>query len=220
MSRVVEEVLYPAMEDYSLDIIIGQGPNARTLKLNLPRFTLVGATTRTGLLTSPLRDRFGVICRLEFYDSADLGTIAHRSARLLGIELHDDAADEIARRSRGTPRIANRILKRIRDFAQVRGEGIIDMKITREALEALAVDTLGLDEIDRKLLLTIIEKFNGGPAGIEAIAATLREDRDTIEDVYEPFLLQEGLLERTARGRLATRRAYEHLCKIVPQGLF
>jgi Holliday junction DNA helicase RuvB len=220
MSRVVEEVLYPAMEDYSLDIIIGQGPNARTLKLNLPRFTLVGATTRTGLLTSPLRDRFGVICRLEFYDSADLGTIAHRSARLLGIELHDDAADEIARRSRGTPRIANRILKRIRDFAQVRGEGIIDMKITREALEALDVDTLGLDEIDRKLLLTIIEKFNGGPAGIEAIAATLREDRDTIEDVYEPFLLQEGLLERTARGRLATRRAYEHLCKIVPQGLF
>lgn len=220
MSRVVEEVLYPAMEDYSLDIIIGQGPNARTLKLNLPRFTLVGATTRTGLLTSPLRDRFGVICRLEFYDSADLGTIAHRSARLLDIELHDDAADEIARRSRGTPRIANRILKRIRDFAQVRGEGIIDMKITREALEALDVDKLGLDEIDRKLLLTIIEKFNGGPAGIEAIAATLREDRDTIEDVYEPFLLQEGLIERTARGRLATRRAYEHLGKIVPQGLF
>jgi holliday junction DNA helicase RuvB len=220
MSRVVEEVLYPAMEDYNLDIIIGQGPNARTLKLNLPRFTLVGATTRTGLMTSPLRDRFGVICRLEFYDTADLKEIAHRTARILDIELHDDAADEIARRSRGTPRIANRILKRIRDFAQVKGTGIIDMKISREALDALDVDTLGLDEIDRKLLNTIIEKFNGGPAGIEAIAATLREDRETIEDVYEPYLLQEGLLERTARGRLATRRAYEHLGKKVPQGLF
>ncbi len=220
MSRVVEEVLYPAMEDYNLDIIIGQGPNARTLKLNLPRFTLVGATTRTGLLTSPLRDRFGVICRLEFYDTADLKQIAHRSARILCVELHDDAADEIARRSRGTPRIANRILKRVRDFAQVKGAGIIDMKITREALDALDVDALGLDEVDRKLLNTIIEKFNGGPAGIEAIAATLREDRETIEDVYEPYLLQEGLIERTARGRLATRRAYEHLGKKVPQGLF
>jgi len=220
MSRVVEEVLYPAMEDYNLDIIIGQGPNARTLKLNLPRFTLVGATTRTGLLTSPLRDRFGVICRLEFYDTKDLREIARRSARILDIELHDDAADEISRRSRGTPRIANRILKRIRDFAQVKGAGIIDMKITTEALEALDVDTLGLDEVDRKLLNTIIEKFNGGPAGIEAIAATLREDRDTIEDVYEPYLLQEGLIERTARGRLATRRAYEHLGKKIPQGLF
>jgi Holliday junction DNA helicase RuvB len=190
------------------------------LKLNLPRFTLVGATTRTGLLTSPLRDRFGVICRLEFYDGEDLKRIAHRSARLLAIELHDNAADEIARRSRGTPRIANRILKRIRDFAQVKGDGFIDMKIAREALDALDVDTMGLDEIDRKLLLTIIEKFNGGPAGIEAIAATLREDRDTIEDVYEPYLLQEGLIERTARGRLATRLAYEHLGKKIPQGLF
>lgn len=220
MSRVVEEVLYPAMEDYSLDIIIGQGPNARTLKLNLPRFTLIGATTRTGLLTSPLRDRFGVISRLEFYNATELKKIAHRSARLLGTELHDDAAEEIARRSRGTPRIANRILKRIRDFAQVRGDGTIDMKITREALDALDVDTLGLDEVDRKLLNIIIEKFNGGPAGIEAIAATLREDRDTIEDVYEPYLLQEGLIERTARGRLATRRAYEHLRKKMPQGLF
>ncbi len=220
MSRVVEEILYPAMEDYSLDIIIGQGPNARTLKLNLPRFTLVGATTRTGLLTSPLRDRFGVIFRLEFYNVEELKEIAHRSARLLGIEMHDDAAEEIARRSRGTPRIANRILKRIRDFAQVKGEGIIDMKIAREALDALDVDKLGLDDVDRKLLMTIIEKFNGGPAGVEAIAATLREDRDTIEDVYEPYLLQEGLMERTARGRLATRRAYEHLGKKMPQGLF
>jgi Holliday junction DNA helicase RuvB len=220
MSRVVEEVLYPAMEDFSLDIIIGQGPNARTLKLNLPRFTLVGATTRTGMLTSPLRDRFGVICRLEFYDTAELREIACRSARLLDTELHEDAADEIARRSRGTPRIANRILKRIRDFAQVRGDGRINMKITQEALDALEVDKLGLDDVDRKLLNVIIDKFNGGPAGIEAIAATLREDRDTIEDVYEPFLLQEGLIERTARGRLATRRAYEHLGKLAPKGLF
>jgi Holliday junction DNA helicase RuvB len=220
MNRVVEEVLYPAMEDYSLDIIIGQGPNARTLKLNLPRFTLVGATTRTGLLTSPLRDRFGVISRLEFYNDADLREIACRSARLLGTEMHDDAAIEIARRSRGTPRIANRILKRIRDFAQVRGDGTIDMKITREALEALDIDKLGLDEVDRQLINVIIEKFGGGPAGIEAIAATLREDRETIEDVYEPYLLQEGLIERTARGRVATRRAYEHLGKIAPQGLF
>jgi holliday junction DNA helicase RuvB len=220
MSRVVEEVLYPAMEDYSLDIIIGQGPNARTLKLNLPRFTLVGATTRTGLLTSPLRDRFGVINRLEFYSTSELKKIACRSASLLDTDLHGDAADEIARRSRGTPRIANRILKRIRDFAQVRGDGTIDMKITQEALEALDVDKLGLDDVDRKLLNIIIDKFGGGPAGIEAIAATLREDRDTIEDVYEPFLLQEGLIERTARGRLATRRAYEHLGKTAPQGLF
>jgi holliday junction DNA helicase RuvB len=220
MSRVVEEVLYPAMEDYSLDIIIGQGPNARTLKLNLPRFTLVGATTRTGLLTSPLRDRFGVISRLEFYNGADLKEIACRSARLLEVGLHDDAAAEIARRSRGTPRIANRILKRIRDFAQVRGDGTIDMRITREALEALDIDSLGLDDVDRKLLHVIIDKFGGGPAGIDAIAATLREDRETIEDVYEPYLLQEGLLERTARGRAATRRAYEHLGKAAPKGLF
>jgi holliday junction DNA helicase RuvB len=220
MSRVVEEVLYPAMEDYSLDIIIGQGPNARTLKLDLPRFTLVGATTRTGLLTSPLRDRFGVINRLEFYNGQDLKQIACRSASLLGAALHDDAAAEIARRSRGTPRIANRILKRIRDFAQVRGDGTIDMKITREALEALDIDCLGLDDVDRMLINVIIDKFGGGPAGIEAIAATLREDRETIEDVYEPYLLQEGLIERTARGRLATRRAYEHLGKTAPQGLF
>jgi Holliday junction DNA helicase RuvB len=220
MSRVVEEVLYPAMEDYSLDIIIGQGPNARTLKLNLPRFTLVGATTRTGLLTSPLRDRFGVISRLEFYSEADLKEIACRSARLLDANLHDDAAGEIARRSRGTPRIANRILKRVRDFAQVLGDGTIDMGITRQALEALDIDCLGLDDVDRKLLLVIIEKFGGGPAGVEAIAATLREDRETIEDVYEPYLLQEGLIERTARGRVATRLAYQHLGKAAPQGLF
>lgn len=220
LPRIVEEVLYPAMEDYKLDIIIGQGPNARTLKLNLPRFTLIGATTRTGLLTSPLRDRFGVICRLEFYNPEELMKIVNRSAYLLEIEIKDDAAIEIAKRSRGTPRIANRLLKRVRDFAQVKGDGIIDMRITKEALSSLNVDALGLDEIDRKLLLTIIEKFSGGPAGIDAIAASLREDKETIEDVYEPYLLQEGLIERTSRGRLATRLAYEHLGKKLPHRLF
>lgn len=225
LPRIVEEVLYPAMEDFNLDIIIGQGPNARTLKLNLPRFTLIGATTRTGLLTSPLRDRFGVICRLEFYAPDELKEIVGRSARLLEVQIKEDAAVEIARRSRGTPRIANRLLKRIRDFAQVKGDGCIDMAITGEALTALDVDHLGLDDIDRKLLCTIIDKFSGGPAGIDAIAASMREDRETIEDVYEPYLLQEGLLERTARGRLATRMAYEHLGKKPPkrvtsEGLF
>ena len=220
LPRIVEEVLYPAMEDYTLDIIIGQGPSARTLKLDLPRFTLVGATTRTGLLTSPLRDRFGVICRLEFYNPEDLRKIVTRSALLLETIMENDASLEIARRSRGTPRIANRILKRIRDFAQVRGDGTIDMKIAQEALTALEVDIHGLDEMDRKLLITIIDKFNGGPAGVEAIAAALREDRETIEDVYEPYLLQEGFIERTSRGRLATRLAYEHLGRKLPQGLF
>lgn len=220
LPRIVEEVLYPAMEDYNLDIIIGQGPNARTLKLNLPRFTLIGATTRTGLLTSPLRDRFGVICRLEFYHSEELKEIVTRSAHLLEVEIKDDAAMEIAKRSRGTPRIANRLLRRVRDFAQVKGDGIINMHITKDALIALDVDDLGLDESDRKLLRTIIEKFSGGPAGVEAIAASMREDRETIEDVYEPYLLQEGLLERTSRGRLATKRAYEHLGKRLPQSLF
>ncbi len=220
LPRIVEEVLYPAMEDFTLDIIIGQGPNARTLKLNLPRFTLVGATTRTGMLTSPLRDRFGVICRLEFYTPLELGEIVKRSAILLSIATDETAAEEIARRSRGTPRIANRLLKRLRDFAQVKGDGIITIDIAKQGLSSLDVDHIGLDEIDRKLLLTIIDKFNGGPAGVEAIAATLREDKDTIEDVYEPFLLQEGLIERTPRGRLATRRAYEHLGRTVPQTLF
>jgi Holliday junction DNA helicase RuvB len=219
LPRIVEEVLYPAMEDFNLDIIIGQGPNARTLKLNLPRFTLVGATTRTGLLTSPLRDRFGVICRLEFYGPEELKEIIGRSAHLLEMQIKEEAAIEIAKRSRGTPRIANRLLKRIRDFAQVKGDGGIDMTITTEALKALEVDHRGLDEIDRKLLCTIIDKFSGGPAGVDAIAASMREDRETIEDVYEPYLLQEGLIERTARGRLATRMAYEHLGKKLPQGL-
>ncbi|BCB96920.1 Holliday junction ATP-dependent DNA helicase RuvB [Dissulfurispira thermophila] len=220
LPRIVEEILYSAMEDYKLDIIIGQGPNARTLKINLPRFTLIGATTRTGLLTSPLRDRFGVINRLEFYNIEELKQIVKRSAHLLEIEIKDDAASEIARRSRGTPRIANRLLKRVRDFAQVKGNGIIDMTIAADSMNAMDVDILGLDEVDRKLLLTIIDKFNGGPAGIDAIAAALREDKETIEDVYEPYLLQEGLIERTSRGRLATRLAYKHMGKDLPQGLF
>lgn len=220
LPRIVEEVLYPAMEDYQLDIIIGQGPNARTLKLNLPKFTLIGATTRTGLLTSPLRDRFGVISRLEFYDPEELRKIILRTARILNVDIKEDAALEIARRSRGTPRIANRLLRRIRDFAQVKGNGVIDIDITRYSLDALDIDEKGLDEMDRRLLSTIIEKFSGGPVGIETISAALREERDTIEDVYEPYLLQEGLIERTPRGRLATKLAYRHLGIKEPQGLF
>ncbi len=220
LPRIVEEVLYPAMEDYQLDIIIGQGPNARTLKLNLPKFTLIGATTRTGLLTSPLRDRFGIVTRLGFYSYDELEKIITRSANILKVSIEKSAALEIARRSRGTPRIANRLLKRIRDFAQVLGDGRINLAITKSSLLSLEVDEKGLDEMDRKLLLTIIEKFNGGPAGVEAISASLREDRETIEDVYEPYLLQEGLLERTPRGRLATRAAFEHLGKTIPSGLF
>ena len=220
LPRIVEEILYPAMEDHQLDIIIGQGPSARILKLNLPKFTLIGATTRTGLLTSPLRERFGVITRLEFYNPEELKKIVLRSSRILKTEIDDAAAFEIAHRSRGTPRIANRLLRRIRDFAQVKGNGRIELNITRSSLLALDVDERGLDDMDRKLLLTIIEKFNGGPVGIETIAASLREDKETIEDVYEPYLLQEGFLERTPRGRQATRRAYQHLDINVPQGLF
>ena len=220
LPRIVEEVLYPAMEDYQLDIIIGQGPNARTLKLNLPKFTLIGATTRTGLLTSPLRDRFGIVTRLGFYSYEELEKIITRSANILKVSIEKNAALEIARRSRGTPRIANRLLKRIRDFAQVLGDGKINLAITKSSLLSLEVDEKGLDEMDRKLLLTIIEKFNGGPAGVDAISASLREDRETIEDVYEPYLLQEGLLERTPRGRLATRAAFAHLGKDIPSGLF
>jgi Holliday junction DNA helicase RuvB len=220
LPRIVEEILYPAMEDHQLDIIIGQGPSARILKLNLPKFTLIGATTRTGLLTSPLRERFGVINRLEFYNSEELKKIVLRSSQILKTEIDDDAAFEIAHRSRGTPRIANRLLRRIRDFAQVKGNGRIELNITRSSLLALDVDERGLDDMDRKLLLTIIEKFNGGPVGLETIAASLREDKETIEDVYEPYLLQEGFLERTPRGRQATRSAYQHLDINVPQGLF
>ena len=220
LPRIVEEILYPAMEDYQLDIIIGQGPSARTLKLNLPKFTLIGATTRTGLLTSPLRERFGVINRLEFYTPEELKKILLRSSQILKTEISDDAAFEIARRSRGTPRIANRLLRRIRDFAQVKGDGKIDLDIAKSSLLSLDVDETGLDDMDRKLLSIIIEKFNGGPVGIETIAASLREDKESIEDVYEPYLLQEGLIERTPRGRQATTRAYKHLGLTIPQGLF
>lgn len=220
LPRIVEEVLYPAMEDYQLDIIIGQGPNARTLKLSLPKFTLIGATTRTGLLTSPLRERFGVINRLEFYGHSELKKIVLRSSGIIGIEIKDDAALEIALRSRGTPRIANRLLRRIRDFAQVKGDGAIDLKITKDSLLALDVDEKGLDDIDRKLLSTIIEKFSGGPVGVDTLSAALREDKETIEDVYEPYLLQEGFLERTPRGRFATKNAYQHLGINIPKGLF
>uniref|UniRef100_A0A7C4AIT0 Holliday junction branch migration complex subunit RuvB n=1 Tax=Thermodesulfovibrio aggregans TaxID=86166 RepID=A0A7C4AIT0_9BACT len=220
LPRVVEEILYPAMEDFTLDIIVGQGPSARSIKINLPRFTLIGATTRTGLITSPLRDRFGVVFRLEFYNPEELKDIVKRSSKILGISINEDAAMEIARRSRGTPRVANRLLKRIRDFAQVKNKKTIDIEIAREALIAMDVDDYGLDNMDRKILLTIIEKFNGGPAGIESIAASLREDKDTIEDVYEPYLMQEGFIERTARGRVATRLAYEVLKRRVPEKLF
>ncbi len=220
LPRMAEEILYPAMEDYQLDIIIGQGPSARSLKLNLPHFTLVGATTRTGLLTSPLRDRFGIINRLDFYRPGDLEKILIRSARILNSEIREDAAAEIAGRSRGTPRIANRLLRRTRDFAQVKSTGVIDLNITKKALQAMDVDTMGFDEMDRKLLMAIIEKYNGGPVGLETLAASIREEKDTIEDVYEPFLLQEGFLERTPRGRTATKRAYEHFGIKKTEGLF
>ncbi len=220
LPRIAEEILYPALEEYQLDIIIGQGPGARTLKLNLPRFTLVGATTRTGLLTSPLRDRFGVINRLDYYHPEHLEKILLRSARILNVELKDDAASEIAQRSRSTPRIANRLLRRVRDFAQVRGSGVIEKGITKEALKAMDVDEKGFDDMDRKLLLTIMEKFSGGPVGLDTLAASLQEEKDTIEDVYEPFLLQEGFIERTSRGRLATDLAYAHFGIQKGKGLF
>ncbi len=211
MQRVIEESLYSAMEDFQMDIIIGEGPNARTLKLSLPKFTLIGATTKQGLLTSPLRDRFGIPFQMEFYSVDELSAIVKRSACLLGTSLSDAGASTIARRSRGTPRVANRLLKRIRDFAQVAGNTVIDTEIVDLALLALNIDACGLDENDHRFLHTIIDRFNGGPAGIEAIAAAMREDRETIEDVYEPYLLQEGYLERTARGRVATDRGYKHL---------
>ncbi|HUL01563.1 MAG TPA: Holliday junction branch migration DNA helicase RuvB [Nitrospirota bacterium] len=213
LNRVVEEILYPAMEDFQLDIIIGQGPGARSIKLDLPHFTLVGATTRTGLLTSPLRDRFGVIDRLGFYDPGEIQTIIQRSAGLLRVAIEADAAAEIARRSRGTPRIANRLLRRVRDFAQVQGDGVITRELVASSMKRLEVDEHGLDNMDQRLLLTIIDKFEGGPVGLETLAASLNEEKDTIEDVYEPFLIQEGFLDRTARGRQATRLAYEYLGK-------
>lgn len=216
LNRVVEEILYPAMEDFQLDIIIGQGPGARSIKLDLPRFTLVGATTRTGLLTSPLRDRFGVIDRLSFYSPEELRTIVLRSAGLFGTKIDAAAADEIARRSRGTPRIVNRLLRRVRDFAQVEGDGAITKDLVESSMRRLEVDEKGFDQMDRRLLLTIIEKFEGGPVGLETLAAALSEEKDTLEDVYEPFLIQEGFLDRTPRGRLATRLAYEYFGKKRP----
>ncbi|UCG14667.1 MAG: Holliday junction branch migration DNA helicase RuvB [Deltaproteobacteria bacterium] len=210
LNHVVEEVLYPAMEDFQLDLVIGQGPSARTVKLDLPRFTLVGATTRTGLLTPPLRDRFGVSLRLDFYEVKELALIATRAARILGISINEGGALEIARRSRGTPRVANRLLRRVRDYAQVRADNVITRTVTDAALEMLGVDQKGFDKMDRKILLTIIEKFDGGPVGIDTLSAAVGEERDTLEDVYEPYLVQEGYLNRTPRGRIATRLAYEH----------
>lgn len=210
LSPVIEETLYPAMEEYKLDLIIGQGPSAQAYKLNLPRFTLIGATTRAGLLTSPLRDRFGVVHRLDYYDEEDLARITVRSARILGVEITPQGAAEIARRSRGTPRVANRLLRRVRDFAQVLGDGVITQKVAQAALERLQVDSLGFDEMDRRILLTIIEKFGGGPVGLETLAVAVAEEKDTIEDVCEPFLIQVGFLARTPRGRVATQLALEY----------
>jgi Holliday junction DNA helicase RuvB len=210
LSPVVEEVLYPAMEDSQLDLMIGEGPGARSIKLDLPPFTLVGATTRAGLLTSPLRDRFGIVHRLEFYSTADLTKIVVRSASILKLKLQPDGADRIAERSRGTPRIANRLLRRVRDYAEVRAGGVISGEVALAALNMLEVDPLGFDMLDRKLLLTIIEKFDGGPVGVDSLAAAMSEERGTIEDVIEPFLIQQGFLMRTARGRMATRAAYAH----------
>jgi len=210
LSPIVEEVLYPAMEDFQLDIMIGEGPAARAIKLDLPPFTLVGATTRAGLLTSPLRDRFGIVQRLEFYGHADLTRIVVRAARILNVSVDEEGAAEIARRSRGTPRIANRLLRRVRDYAQVKGDGRIAAEIANRALDLLNVDVHGFDMMDRKLLLTVIQKFDGGPVGVESLAAAIGEERGTIEDVIEPFLIQQGFLMRTARGRMATRNAWLH----------
>ncbi len=211
LSRSIEEILYPAMEDFVLDIMIGKGPAARSIRVPLPKFTLVGATTRAGQLTTPLRDRFGVLLRLELYSNEELATIVKRSASLLSVEIDDEGAYEIASRSRGTPRIANRLLKRVRDFAQVKGDGTITLKIAQAALKALEIDELGLDNIDRKMLETIIKFYDGGPVGLETLAATIGEEAITIEDVYEPYLMQIGFLSRTPRGRCVTRLAYEHL---------
>ena len=211
LNRQVEEVLFPAMEDFAIDIMIGKGSSARSIRLDLPKFTLVGATTRAGLLTAPLRDRFGVIHHLEFYTVEELKTIILRSASLLDVEIDEAGALELAKRSRGTPRLANRLLKRVRDFAQVKYEGKIDQKVASFALDLLEVDTCGLDQVDRRLLLTLIEKFNGGPVGLDTLAAAIGEDSGTIEDVYEPYLIQNGFLNRTPRGRMATELAFHHL---------
>jgi Holliday junction DNA helicase RuvB len=211
LNRALEEILYPALEDFRLDIVVGQGPAARTLSLDLPRFTLVGATTRTGLLTTPLRDRFGMTYRLDYYDPEDLARIVRRSARILGVEAEDGAAAEIARRARGTPRVANRILRRVRDVAEVRHDGVVTMAVAREALALLEVDGGGLERLDRELLATILHKFDGGPVGLSTLAVTLGEEPDTIEDVYEPYLLQLGLIQRTPRGRIVTKLGRAHV---------
>jgi len=216
MSPAVEEILYPALEDYEVDIVIGQGPSARTVKVRLERFTLIGATTRTGLLTSPLRSRFGITHRLEFYAPADLAEIVRRSAKILGVPIDDAAAVEISQRSRGTPRIANRLLKRVRDYAQVRASGHITLEVAHAGLKMLEVDEHGFDEVDRRLLRTIIDKFGGGPVGLNTIAAAISEEKDAIEDIYEPFLIQIGFLDRTPRGRVATPRAYGYFGLMAP----
>lgn len=213
LSNVVEEILYPAMEDYHIDILIGQGPSARSMKLEIPRFTLIGATTRAGLLTSPLRDRFGMSFRLDFYSPEELTVIVNRSAKILSIDIDAEGALEMAKRSRGTPRIANRLLRRVRDFAQVKAEGFIDRNVAIAALEMFEVDHKGFDHMDRKILLTLIDKFNGGPVGIDSLSSAIGEERSTIEDIYEPYLVQEGYLQRTARGRVVTKIAYEHFGK-------
>jgi Holliday junction DNA helicase RuvB len=217
LSHVVEEILYPAMEDFQLDIIIGQGPSARTIKLDLPRFTLVGATTRAGLLSSPLRDRFGIISRLEFYTDEELAFIVRRSARIMQISITESAAIELARRSRGTPRIANRLLRRVRDFAQVLADGVVTEEVVRKSLALLEVDEMGFDNMDRTVLLTIIDKFGGGPVGLDTLAAAICEESGTIEDVIEPFLIQQGFINRTPRGRVATRAAYLHFGRVPPE---
>ncbi len=219
LNRVVEEVLYSGMEDFAVDIVIGKGPAARSLRLNLPRFTLVGATTRPALLTAPLRDRFGAISRLDFYDQRAMEEIITRSARILSVDIEPEGSVEIARRARGTPRVANRLLKRVRDYAQVRASGIITAGVAQEALDLLEIDALGLDDVDRRVLSTIVEKFDGGPVGIDTLAAATSEETDTIMDVYEPYLIQLGFLQRTPRGRVATRRAYEHLAIAYPERL-
>jgi Holliday junction DNA helicase RuvB len=211
LGRVVEEVLYPAMEDFALDIVIGKGPGARSIRLSLPRFTIVGATTRLALMTAPLRARFGAVYRLDFYDHAAMEAIVHRSAAILGVAIEEEGVAEVARRARGTPRVANRLLKRVRDYAQVRADGTITREVAQDALALLEVDPLGLDDLDRRVLHTIVEKFDGGPVGLDTVAAALSEESDTIMDVVEPYLLQLGFLNRTPRGRMATRRAYEHL---------
>ena len=219
LSPVVEEILYPAMEDYQIDIMIGEGPAARSIKLDLPPFTLVGATTRAGLLTSPLRDRFGIVQRLEFYSSEDLVSIVKRSANILGVEIDNSGAIEIAKRSRGTPRITNRLLRRVRDYAEVKANGKVDVDIAQRALDLLDVDANGFDMMDRKLMLAIMEKFDGGPVGVDSLAAAIGEERGTIEDVLEPYLIQQGFMMRTPRGRMATRNAYLHFGLNMPRQL-